>query len=158
MEPITKVSHIPASRWALSCSLCREHTGTCIQVRQINTYTASAGPVCYDVTSLSQNKKILLQIKFLYSSFSFFNHAQKHLIEVKLCLFKNKCPHVTVVFCWEGMRWARFLFRCTVHVLPPLPPFCPFFLLTIPILAPSACIECIIWRRSRNANKLKKNF
>lgn len=31
MEPITKVSHIPASRWALSCSLCRENTGTCIQ-------------------------------------------------------------------------------------------------------------------------------
>ncbi|XP_017275370.1 protein Jade-1 isoform X2 [Kryptolebias marmoratus] len=31
MEPITKVSHIPASRWALSCSLCRELTGTCIQ-------------------------------------------------------------------------------------------------------------------------------
>ncbi|XP_037402205.1 E3 ubiquitin-protein ligase Jade-2 isoform X2 [Pygocentrus nattereri] len=31
MEPITKVSHIPASRWALSCSLCQEHTGTCIQ-------------------------------------------------------------------------------------------------------------------------------
>ncbi|XP_067279590.1 protein Jade-1 [Pseudorasbora parva] len=31
MEPITKISHIPASRWALSCSLCREHTGTCIQ-------------------------------------------------------------------------------------------------------------------------------
>ncbi|XP_053702269.1 protein Jade-1 isoform X2 [Synchiropus splendidus] len=31
MEPITKVSHIPASRWALSCSLCGEHTGTCIQ-------------------------------------------------------------------------------------------------------------------------------
>ncbi|XP_030216079.1 protein Jade-1 [Gadus morhua] len=31
MEPITKVSLIPSSRWALSCSLCREHTGTCIQ-------------------------------------------------------------------------------------------------------------------------------
>uniref|UniRef100_A0A673W2Y0 Jade family PHD finger 2 n=1 Tax=Salmo trutta TaxID=8032 RepID=A0A673W2Y0_SALTR len=31
MEPITKVSHIPSSRWALFCSLCREHTGTCIQ-------------------------------------------------------------------------------------------------------------------------------
>lgn len=31
MEPITKVSHIPASRWALSCSLCCEHSGTCIQ-------------------------------------------------------------------------------------------------------------------------------
>lgn len=36
MEPITKVSHIPASRWALSCSLCREHTGTCIQVQRSN--------------------------------------------------------------------------------------------------------------------------
>lgn len=32
MEPITKISHIPASRWALSCSLCKECTGTCIQV------------------------------------------------------------------------------------------------------------------------------
>nr|XP_057942204.1 E3 ubiquitin-protein ligase Jade-2 [Doryrhamphus excisus] len=31
MEPITKVSHIPTSRWALSCSVCGEHTGTCIQ-------------------------------------------------------------------------------------------------------------------------------
>ncbi|KAL7853436.1 hypothetical protein AOLI_G00202800 [Acnodon oligacanthus] len=31
MEPITKVSHIPASRWALSCSLCQENIGTCIQ-------------------------------------------------------------------------------------------------------------------------------
>lgn len=36
MEPITKVSHIPASRWALACSLCREHTGTCIQVGQVH--------------------------------------------------------------------------------------------------------------------------
>ncbi|XP_010717572.1 E3 ubiquitin-protein ligase Jade-2-like isoform X1 [Meleagris gallopavo] len=34
MEPITKISHIPASRWALSCSLCKECTGTCIQVRE----------------------------------------------------------------------------------------------------------------------------
>ncbi|KAL4660012.1 protein Jade-2-like [Arapaima gigas] len=31
MEPITKWSHIPASRWALCCSLCQELTGTCIQ-------------------------------------------------------------------------------------------------------------------------------
>uniref|UniRef100_A0A8C9SH24 Protein Jade-2 n=1 Tax=Scleropages formosus TaxID=113540 RepID=A0A8C9SH24_SCLFO len=31
MEPITKWSHIPPSRWALSCSLCQELTGTCIQ-------------------------------------------------------------------------------------------------------------------------------
>lgn len=32
MEPITKVSHIPPSRWALVCSLCKLKTGACIQV------------------------------------------------------------------------------------------------------------------------------
>ncbi|XP_043916367.1 protein Jade-1 [Protopterus annectens] len=31
MEPITKVSHISSSRWALTCSLCSEKTGACIQ-------------------------------------------------------------------------------------------------------------------------------
>lgn len=31
MEPITKISHIPASRWALVCTLCKERTGACIQ-------------------------------------------------------------------------------------------------------------------------------
>lgn len=32
MEPITKVSHIPSSRWSLICSLCKLKTGACIQV------------------------------------------------------------------------------------------------------------------------------
>ncbi|XP_029988601.1 protein Jade-3 isoform X1 [Sphaeramia orbicularis] len=31
MEPITKVSHIPPSRWSLICSLCKVKTGACIQ-------------------------------------------------------------------------------------------------------------------------------
>lgn len=31
MEPITKISEIPASRWALVCTLCKERTGACIQ-------------------------------------------------------------------------------------------------------------------------------
>lgn len=31
MEPITKISEIPASRWALTCCLCRERMGACIQ-------------------------------------------------------------------------------------------------------------------------------
>ncbi|XP_042314007.1 protein Jade-3 isoform X4 [Sceloporus undulatus] len=35
MEPITKVSHIPPSRWALVCSLCKLKTGACIQVRNL---------------------------------------------------------------------------------------------------------------------------
>lgn len=31
MEPITKISSIPASRWALVCVLCRDRVGACIQ-------------------------------------------------------------------------------------------------------------------------------
>lgn len=31
MEPITKISNIPQSRWALNCILCREKVGACIQ-------------------------------------------------------------------------------------------------------------------------------
>ncbi|XP_011472745.1 protein Jade-3 [Oryzias latipes] len=31
MEPITKISHIPPSRWSLICSLCKLKTGACIQ-------------------------------------------------------------------------------------------------------------------------------
>lgn len=31
MEPITKVSHIPPSRWSLICSVCKIKTGACIQ-------------------------------------------------------------------------------------------------------------------------------
>ncbi|KFP89226.1 Protein Jade-1, partial [Apaloderma vittatum] len=31
MEPITNISHIPSSRWALVCSLCNEKVGACIQ-------------------------------------------------------------------------------------------------------------------------------
>lgn len=31
MEPITKISQIPASRWGLICVLCKERTGACIQ-------------------------------------------------------------------------------------------------------------------------------
>lgn len=31
MEPITKISSIPASRWSLMCVLCRERKGACIQ-------------------------------------------------------------------------------------------------------------------------------
>ncbi|XP_074649831.1 protein Jade-3-like [Tubulanus polymorphus] len=31
MEPITKISNIPASRWALVCCICRDRMGACIQ-------------------------------------------------------------------------------------------------------------------------------
>ncbi|XP_067663945.1 protein Jade-1-like [Haliotis asinina] len=31
MEPITKISNIPASRWALVCCVCKDRVGACIQ-------------------------------------------------------------------------------------------------------------------------------
>ncbi|XP_059147392.1 PHD finger protein rhinoceros-like isoform X2 [Physella acuta] len=39
MEPVTKISNIPPSRWALVCSLCKERVGACIQcsVKQCKT-------------------------------------------------------------------------------------------------------------------------
>ncbi|XP_053563716.1 protein Jade-3 [Bombina bombina] len=40
MEPITKVSHIPPSRWALVCSLCKMKTGACIQCSVKSCITA----------------------------------------------------------------------------------------------------------------------
>ncbi|XP_068135954.1 protein Jade-1 [Hyperolius riggenbachi] len=40
MEPITKVSHIPSSRWALICSLCNDKFGACIQCSIKNCRTA----------------------------------------------------------------------------------------------------------------------
>ncbi|KAK1175471.1 protein Jade-1-like isoform X2 [Acipenser oxyrinchus oxyrinchus] len=40
MEPITKVSHIPNSRWALVCHLCKEKSGACIQCSAKNCRTA----------------------------------------------------------------------------------------------------------------------
>ncbi|CAL1531370.1 unnamed protein product [Lymnaea stagnalis] len=39
MEPVTKISNIPPSRWALVCNLCKERVGACIQcsVKQCKT-------------------------------------------------------------------------------------------------------------------------
>ncbi|XP_068455862.1 protein Jade-1 isoform X3 [Clinocottus analis] len=40
MEPVTNVSHIPPSRWALLCCLCREKAGACIQCSARSCRTA----------------------------------------------------------------------------------------------------------------------
>ncbi|XP_072900251.1 protein Jade-3 isoform X1 [Hemitrygon akajei] len=40
MEPITKVSHIPPSRWSLVCNLCKLKTGACIQCSVKSCITA----------------------------------------------------------------------------------------------------------------------
>ncbi|XP_026051306.1 protein Jade-1-like isoform X3 [Carassius auratus] len=63
MEPITKVSHIPASRWALSCGLCREHTGTCIQCSMPSCIMAFHVTCAFDhglemCTTLAENDEV----------------------------------------------------------------------------------------------------
>ncbi|XP_039256142.2 uncharacterized protein LOC120332878 [Styela clava] len=50
MEPITKVSHIPSSRWALVCTVCKERNiGACIQCSVRHCVTA------YHVTCAMEN-------------------------------------------------------------------------------------------------------
>ena len=56
MEPITKVSLIPSSRWALSCSLCREHTGTCIQVSTHTRAHACTHGHCWNEMTTATHK------------------------------------------------------------------------------------------------------
>ncbi|XP_052444750.1 protein Jade-1-like isoform X2 [Carassius gibelio] len=63
MEPIIKVSHIPASRWALSCGLCREHTGTCIQCSMPSCIMAFHVTCAFDhglemCTTLAENDEV----------------------------------------------------------------------------------------------------
>uniref|UniRef100_H2YM58 Uncharacterized protein n=1 Tax=Ciona savignyi TaxID=51511 RepID=H2YM58_CIOSA len=50
MEPITKISHVPASRWALLCSICKERVGACIQCSVRHCVTA------YHVTCAIEDK------------------------------------------------------------------------------------------------------
>ncbi|XP_053573190.1 E3 ubiquitin-protein ligase Jade-2 [Bombina bombina] len=63
MEPITKISHIPPSRWALSCSLCKECAGTCIQCSMPSCITAFHVTCAFDHslemhTTLAENDEV----------------------------------------------------------------------------------------------------
>ncbi|XP_075712449.1 E3 ubiquitin-protein ligase Jade-2 isoform X2 [Rhinoderma darwinii] len=63
MEPITKISHIPPSRWALFCSLCKECTGTCIQCSMPSCITAFHVTCAFDHnlemhTTLAENDEV----------------------------------------------------------------------------------------------------
>ncbi|XP_072351663.1 protein Jade-1 isoform X2 [Scyliorhinus torazame] len=69
MEPITKVSHVPASRWALVCSLCTEKTGACIQVRNLT----------YMVTRREKIKRSICRVQE-----QIFHHQMKLLEEERI--------------------------------------------------------------------------
>ncbi|CAO2613300.1 Protein Jade-1 [Lemmus lemmus] len=63
MEPITKVSHIPSSRWALVCSLCNDKFGASIQCSVKNCRTAFHVTCAFDrglemKTILAENDEV----------------------------------------------------------------------------------------------------
>lgn len=83
MEPITKVSHIPSSRWALSCSLCREHTGTCIQCSMPSCIVAFHVTCAFDHglemrTILAENDEVRFKSFCLEHSSSSSGQASTH--------------------------------------------------------------------------------
>ncbi|XP_077963146.1 protein Jade-1 isoform X2 [Gasterosteus aculeatus] len=83
MEPITKVSHIPASRWALACSLCREHTGTCIQCCMPSCIVAFHVTCAFDHglemrTILAENDEVRFKSFCLEHSSAHFSRGGPH--------------------------------------------------------------------------------
>ncbi|XP_067852301.1 protein Jade-1 isoform X2 [Heptranchias perlo] len=82
MEPITKVSHIPASRWALACSLCSERTGTCIQCSMASCITAFHVTCAFDHnlemrTILAENDEVKFKSYCLEHSSTITNSSAK---------------------------------------------------------------------------------
>ncbi|XP_028442821.1 protein Jade-3 isoform X2 [Perca flavescens] len=69
MEPITKVSHIPPSRWSLICSLCKWKTGACIQVRNL-CYMVSRREKLKVLQSKAQEQMFNLHVKLLNQEIS----------------------------------------------------------------------------------------
>lgn len=61
MEPITKISQIPASRWALCCVVCKERCGACIQCSVKSCKTAFH--VTCAITDKLEMKTVLVEEK-----------------------------------------------------------------------------------------------
>ncbi|KAL4230621.1 E3 ubiquitin-protein ligase Jade-2 [Mactra antiquata] len=61
MEPITKISMIPASRWSLICCICKERNGACIQCSVKSCKTAFH--VTCAITDKLEMKTVLIEDK-----------------------------------------------------------------------------------------------
>ncbi|XP_064809173.1 protein Jade-1-like isoform X1 [Oncorhynchus masou masou] len=68
MEPITNMSHIPSNRWALTCCLCKDQTGSCIQCSAESCRTAFHVSCALD-SSLEMNTIIKEQDEVKFKSF-----------------------------------------------------------------------------------------
>ncbi|XP_064784888.1 protein Jade-1-like isoform X3 [Oncorhynchus masou masou] len=68
MEPITNMSHIPSNRWALTCCLCKDQTGACIQCSAKSCRTAFHVS-CALHSSLEMNTILTEQDEVKFKSF-----------------------------------------------------------------------------------------
>lgn len=78
MEPITKISSIPASRWALLCVLCRERLGACIQCSVKTCKTA------YHVTCAFQHgleMRAIIEDENAEDGVKLRSYCQKHSVK-----------------------------------------------------------------------------
>lgn len=84
MEPITKISAIPASRWSLVCVLCRERKGACIQCSVKTCKTA------YHVTCAFKHgleMRAIIEDENADDGVKLRSYCQKHSVNSK----KDKC-------------------------------------------------------------------
>lgn len=84
MEPITKISSIPASRWSLVCVLCRERKGACIQCSVKTCKTA------YHVTCAFKHgleMRAIIEDENADDGVKLRSYCQKHSVNSK----KEKC-------------------------------------------------------------------
>ncbi|XP_028166716.1 PHD finger protein rhinoceros [Ostrinia furnacalis] len=84
MEPITKISSIPASRWSLVCVLCRERKGACIQCSVKTCKTA------YHVTCAFKHgleMRAIIEDENADDGVKLRSYCQKHSVNSK----KDKC-------------------------------------------------------------------
>lgn len=89
MEPITKISSIPQSRWALVCVLCRERVGACIQCSVKTCKTA------YHVTCAFQHgleMRAIIEDENAEDGVKLRSYCQKHSVkkEPKNCANAEK--------------------------------------------------------------------
>lgn len=84
MEPITKISSIPASRWSLICVLCRDRNGACIQCSVKSCKTA------YHVTCAFKHNlemRAIIEDENADDGVKLRSYCQKHSMNSK----KDKC-------------------------------------------------------------------
>lgn len=78
MEPITKISSIPQSRWALVCVLCRERVGACIQC------SVKTCKIAYHVTCAFQHgleMRAIIEDENAEDGVKLRSYCQKHSVK-----------------------------------------------------------------------------